>query len=117
MNDQTPRLRQLKRFEELKHRKNFLPSLVITAGFWLLLGWFVYFIDPDTTFAIPIFFILLFISLLFTFAILFVNTRRGFLAGLAFSTFAVLRYFGVGSLLNFFLIVGVAIALDYYLRQ
>ena len=42
-------------------RKNFLPTLIVTFILWILTVNLVYFIDPETTFALPGFFLLIFL--------------------------------------------------------
>jgi len=74
----------------------------------------VYFIDPEATFALPGFFLLIFLSLLFTFSTIFASSRRGFLISAGFTLFLILRYFGVGNILNFLLISGLLITAEIY---
>src|SRR5687768_10285102 len=96
------------RKEQLLKRKNFLPTLLITVFLWILLGGLIYFVDPDTFGALPLFFILLFSSFLFTFSLLFASTRRGLITSISLTLFSLLLYFGVGNLLNLILILAIA---------
>jgi len=95
-------------------RKNFLPTLMVTFLLWMLTAGLVYFIDPETVLAIPGFFLLIFLSLLFTFSTIFANSRRGLLVSLSLSLFLILRYFGVGNILNFLLISGLLTTAEIY---
>ena len=105
------------RHEQVLKRKNFLPTLIITVLLWLLLGGLVYFVDPGTFAAIPLFFVLFFATLLFTFAFLFASTRRGLIVSLSLSFFAILSYLGVGNILNLLLIIAIAICVELYFGQ
>lgn len=98
-------------------RRNFLPALLVTILLWLLLAGLIYFIDPNSFAAIPIFFILLFITLLFTFSLLFASSHRGIIASLSLFLFAILAYLGIGNILNLILIVAIAICIELYLAQ
>ncbi|HKB88165.1 MAG TPA: hypothetical protein VKC53_00805 [Patescibacteria group bacterium] len=108
--------KELRREQKLKH-KNFLPTLFATIVLWLLIAGLVYFIDPGTFAAIPIFFILFFSVLLFTFSLIFGNTRRGIIVSIALTFFAILSYLGVGNILNILLIVAIAICVELYFAQ
>jgi hypothetical protein len=103
--------------KEVLKRKNFLPTLIVTIFLWLTLGGIVYFLEPDTFGILPLFFILVFFSLLFTFSIIFSQTRRGFLTALGLTLFLILRYFGIGNVLNFLLIAGILITFEIYLSK
>lgn len=98
-------------------RKNFLPTLIITIIIWIVLGGVIYFIDPNTFFAVPLFFILLFITLLFTFSLLFASSRRGLISSLSLLLFLLLSYLGVGNVLNLVLIVAIAVCVELYSHQ
>lgn len=78
----------------------------------------VFFIDPETPAAVFIFFLLLFLAVLFSTSILFANTRRGILSATGTVFFFLLRYFGLGNVLNLLLIAGILISIDrYFLRD
>jgi len=105
------------RQQQAIRRKNFLPTLIITLLLWFLVAGIVYFIDPHTFGVLPLFFVLIFIAFLFSFSIIFSHTRRGFLTALGLTLFLILRYFGVGNLLNLLLISGVIIAIEIYFTR
>ncbi len=107
-------MRKKKRAKKTQRRKNFFPSLIITLISWLLIAYLVYSIDPSSPLVIILFFVLLFIALLFTFSIIFTNARRGLTAAIVVTIFLILRYYGVGNVLNFILIVALTIASDIY---
>lgn len=77
----------------------------------------VYFVDPSTFSIIPVFFIILFVALLFTLSTLFANTRRGATTALAIILFLVLRFLGVGNILNLLLILGLIITTEIYFSK
>lgn len=105
------------RKEQLLKRKNFLPTLLITIFLWSLLAGLIYFVDPDTFGALPLFFILLFASFLFIFSLLFASTRRGLITSISLSLFSVLLYLGVGNILNLILILAIAVCIELYFAR
>lgn len=105
--------RQLRKEQVLK-RKNFLPTLLLTILFWILLGALIYFVDPATFGVIPLFFITVFVALLFTFSLIFANSRRGFFVSLSLSLFSILMYLGIGNWLNLVLILAIATCIELY---
>jgi hypothetical protein len=107
-------MRKSLRQKELKKRKNFLPALTIAILFWGLLGFIIYFVDPQTFGIVPLLFIITFFTSLFTFSILLGNTRRGIIVSIGLTLFLILRYFAVGNILNLFLIIATAIAVETY---
>jgi len=90
---------------------------MVTILLWLLLGGLVYFVDPDTFMAVPVFFILIFAGLLFTFSTILAHTRRGLITSLGLTLFLLLRYFGIGNILNFLLIFALAVCLELYFNR
>lgn len=103
-----------KRKEQIRKRKNFLPTLIVTLLLWILVAGLIYFVDPETTFALPGFFLLIFLGLLFAFSTVFASSRQGFLISFGFTLFLILRYFGVGNILNFLLLSGLLITVEIY---
>lgn len=102
------------RKEQVLKRKNFLPTLLLTILFWFLLGALIYFVDPGAFGVVPLFFITFFVALLFTFSLIFANSRRGFLVSLSLSLFSILLYLGVGNWLNLGLILAIAACIEIY---
>lgn len=102
------------RKQQVLKRKNFLPTLLLTILLWLLLTTLVYFADPQTFGAIPLFFLLLFISFLFTFSLIFANSRRGLVASISLILFSILLFLGVGNLLNLILILAIGTCTELY---
>lgn len=100
-----------------KKKRNFFPTLIITLLFWSLTAAIIYFVNPAAIGAIPFFFLIISITLLFTFSTIFANTRRGFLAAFGLTLFLILRYLGVGNIINFLLIAGLGITTDIYFSK
>lgn len=107
-------MRKEARLKEVRLRKNFFSTLVLTIILWISITLIVYFIEPETFGILPLFFFLIFLALLFTFSLLFAHTRRGALLALGLTLFLMLRYLGVGNILNFLLIIGIAITIELY---
>lgn len=107
----------IRRQKEVKLRKNFLSTFIITFLLWLGVAGIVYFIDPYKNGATILFFLVLFFALFFTFSIIFINSRRGFVTSTGITLFITLRYFGLGNILNFFLIAGICIATEIYFSK
>src|SRR3989344_4206283 len=105
------------RHQQIRLRKNFFPTLIITVFLWLLVGLIVYFVNPGNGGVIILFFFLIFLSTLFTFSTLFANSRRGLITSIVLSIFLVLRYLGVRNILNLFLLAGLSIATEFYLSK
>lgn len=99
----------------MRKRKNFFPTLLLGVFFWLLFAFLVLFIPPETFGAVPAFFILLFLAILFPTALIFANTRRGFLLASGVIAFLLLRLLGVGNILSVALLLGIILAVEYYL--
>lgn len=102
------------RKQQVLKRRNFLPTFLTTIFLWLFLGGLIYFIDPGSFGAILLFFVLTFFSLLFTFSLIFANSRRGIVATIAITFFLTLMYFGVGNFLNLILIIAIATCIELY---
>ena len=105
------------RKKEVKLRKNFLPTFLLTFLLWLACASIVYFTDPQLRGALPLFFLVAFFSLFFTFSIIFINSRRGLISAIGMVIFIILRYFGLGNILNFFLLAGVCITAEVYFSR
>ena len=102
------------RKKEVTLRKNFFPTMLAIFILWFGIFFIIYFLDPFSFGAIPLFFFILFFALLLSFSTLFANTRRGFLTAVGLTIFMLLRYFGIGNLLNLILIIGLALTIEIY---
>ena len=106
-----------KRKKEKRLRNNLFWLILLAVMLWLGLFGMVYLIEPSTLLIVPLFFIVIFIALLLTFSLLFSNTRRGVLGSLGVLSFLILRYLGVGNILNLLLISAIVVAMDLYLSR
>ncbi len=84
---------------------------------WIVTGGIVYFVEPQAFGAIPVFFFMVFLSLVFTLSILFANTRRGVIVSLCALIFLVLRYFGIGNVLNFIFVFALGGTIEFYFSR
>jgi hypothetical protein len=110
-------MRKERRQEKIKRRKNFFPTLIIIFFLWAFLFLLIYFVDPATFGALPVFFALIFFASLFTFSALLANSLIGLIYASGLTLFVILRYFGIGNILNFLLIFGAAASLNFYLTK
>ncbi len=100
--------------EQILKRKNFLPTLFITTILWLTTVGVIYFVDPGIFGAVFFFFILAFLTMLFTFSLIFASGRRGLICAVSGITYLFLSYVGVGNYLNLILIVAIAFCVELY---
>jgi len=89
-----------RRKQQVLKRKNFLPTLLVTVLLWAIIAGLIYFIDPGTFGIVPLFFVIVFAALLFTFSLIFASTRRGLIGSISISLFLILSYLGVGNIIN-----------------
>lgn len=106
-----------KKRKSLRRRKNYYPTLILIVFFWGLATALVYFVDPLTTGAIQLFFVIIFLATLLTLSILVANSTRGLIGSCVITIFLILRYFGVGNIINILLLAGIAIAADLYFTR
>jgi len=108
--------KSIQRHNTILRRKNFLPSLIVTAFLWTSLGFLVYFTDPQNQLFVILFFINLFAVLFFTTALIIGNSRKGLIVALTLTIFTLFRLFGIGNILNFLLLVGLGIIIESYAK-
>ena len=102
---------------KLKRRKNFLPTLLLAILFWLGWGWLVYSTAPTSNVLLIMFYVLLFLALFLTTALLFANSRRGLITTLFIITALTFRYYQIGNLLNLSLLLAIFIALELFFTK
>jgi hypothetical protein len=105
------------RRKKIRRRKNFFPTLIIIVVSWFTIAAIIYFVNPAMLGIVPLFFLIIFIALLFTFSTLLANSERGLIIASTATLFLLLRYLGVGNIINFLLIVGLGITTDLYLSK
>jgi hypothetical protein len=106
-----------------RRRKNFLLTLFLLLFFWAAVVFIVYFINPESVKDVLVpnsyfpFFVSLFFALFFTMAIMFANSRRALLISLAAIALLNLKLHALANILNFLLIVGCVVTLEYYFTR
>jgi len=101
----------------LKHRRNFLPALILTCLFWVAFGLIIFYVSPEERFSLLPFFFALFGALTLTLALLFGNTRRAFLLTLGIALFLVFRLLEMANPLNLILLFGTIFSLEIYFSR
>lgn len=104
------RLGKIRR-ENIKRRKNFLPTLLLTIFAWIVTLLIIFFLKPTSALIICLFFLAVFLTLFLTLSIIVSDTKKGAIISGGLFLFLVLRFFGVGNFLNLILIAGLSIAL------
>lgn len=105
------------RKKNIRKRKNFFPTLIITCISWFAIAAMLCFVNPTTPGIVPLFFLIFFVTLLFTFSSLLANSKRGLIIASTATLFLILRYLGVGNIINFLLLVGLGTTFDLYLSK
>lgn len=104
-------------------KKNFVPTIILAISFWLATGLIVFFLEPDSVKNIFVansylpFFLTLTPALFFTWSLICMNSRRGFLITIGIIFFLILRLFKIGNLLNAILIASIITALELYFSK
>lgn len=113
------RLKEIRkqRRKKINKRKNFFPLLVFTIILWFIFALVILFIDPDKKGALELFLAALFFASFFTFSLALGKASRGLVAAIGITLFILLRYLGVGNLLNLTLLTGAIIAFEFYLLK
>ncbi len=94
---------------ESKKRKFPLGIIAFTIFLWLTLLFLIYLIDPGTLGVVPFFIFIFFLATYFTFK------RLSF--SIALTLFLILKYLKIGNIINFLLLLGTAIAYEYYTKK
>ena len=105
----------LSRKKEIKFRKNFFLIFILNLISVTSLIYIILFVEPESFMAIPMFFLLVFIFLYFTFLIVFTHPRKSLIFACSVTLFIFLRYIGVGNLLNFTIISGLTFIFITYI--
>lgn len=101
-------------------KKNYIPAILLSLLFWMLLGLLIVFVDPSLVenFVIEgtylLFFVLLFLSMFFSASLLLSSSRRGFLIGLGVCGALLLRMKSLGNIINLLLLVVFLVLLEFY---
>ena len=94
---------------ETKKHKYPIGTIAFTIFLWLSLLFLIYFIDPETLGVVPFFIFIFFLATYFTFKRLSLS--------IALTLFLILEYLKIGNIINFLLLLGTAIAYEYYIKK
>jgi hypothetical protein len=109
---------RIRKKQEFKiKRKNFLPAFIVTIVLWILLALIIFFVDPESLIARLSFFVIFFLSCLFSLSLIMASLKRGFIYATSVTLFIFLSYLGVGNLLNAILLAAAAISIDLYIKS
>lgn len=100
-----------------KRRKNFLPTLLLALLLWAFWFWLVFSAPPTSNLSLLLFYFSLFGALFLTTALVFANSRRGFLTAAAVICFLIFRYYQLANILNLLLLFGLFLCLELYLTK
>lgn len=102
----------------LKHRKNYTPTILIGLLLWATSALVIVAQKPDQLSAVLAFFVLVFSSLLFTFSLIFGNTKKGFTDSTYITLFLFVRAIGIKDTLpTIVLLIGFVLIQIYLLRK
>lgn len=102
----------------LKHRKNYLPTVLLMIVLWSILGLMMFGVDPELVKDILIpglflpFWLVFFPASLITLALVFSNTKRGLITALGITIILILKIYDLGNILNVILVAGIILAID-----
>jgi len=117
---QTKRLSRRK-LEAEKPKSRFplraIRSSLVAVFFWIALLFIFYFVDPNITGVIPFFIFLFALGVFFTTSIFVKNIRQKLLITFVASLFLILKYFKMGNIINLLLILGIALAYEWYSQK
>ena len=109
--------KKLKNQPKIKKRRNFFPTLVLAILFWAALSWLIYTFAPSNHWLITAFYLLLFIAVFLTVALILANSRRGFLIATGLVCFLIFRYYNLANYLNLILFAGILISLEFFFQK
>ncbi|SRR5258706_2665745 len=95
-------------------RKNFAPTFIITIALWISVILLIINTNPNQFAVVHLFFILFFLAVFLTSAILLVNTRRGILIALGITAFLFLRSIGAGSVMAAISLIAILSLVELY---
>lgn len=96
--------------------RSLLFPLISTMSSWILLGCLVYFVNPEIlkpVWYVP-FWILIWIASTWTVSLVLKRLMRGMLYGTGAIVFLLLRFFGMGTIVNGLLLFGLIFFIDWY---
>lgn len=108
---------------ERNHKKRYGLLLGLLVLNWMALGLTIWKVDPESikNFIVPNIYlpmlVLVFGALFWLFAVLFLSAKRALRWALGVTFFLMLRFLSLGSLVNGGLILGILLAIEYYLAK
>ena len=99
---------------KIRRRKNFLPALLLAALSWGLLAWLIIKFSPDNNLLIISFYLLIFIAVFLTSALILANSQMGLTISLFLITFLIFRYFKIDDPFNLILLTAIFLLLLAY---
>ena len=103
-----------KETKEVNHTKNLVINIILIILLFLSLLFIIFFIDPSTFIIAPVFFTLFSLMFFLITKLFSKSKRRSLIISLSLTVFLTLRFLGIGSLINFILISGIAITTESY---
>lgn len=94
-----------------------MPAFLFTLLIWLIFASFAISFSPETNLTVVIFYVLFFLAAFFTFALSFGNSRRGALAGIAFTATLFLLQIKLFHPLNLILLGGIILSVELYFTR
>lgn len=100
--------------------RNYWLTAIITLVWWSILGGMVLWVDPEVVADYPLpgsyglFFLFLFLGIWFLVSLLLSNSRRGLLIAVGTVLIGYLKMWGLASLINMGLLMGVLVAIEIY---
>ncbi len=104
-----------------RQKKRYGLLLVFLVLNWLAVGWVIWKVDPENVknFIVPGIYlpmlILVFGALFLLFSVLFLSARKALRWAGGVTFFLMLRVLGLGSLINGVLMLGILVAVEFYL--
>ncbi len=100
--------------------RNYWLTALITLIWWSVLGAMILWVDPEVVADYPLpgsyglFFLFLFLGVWFLVSLLLSNSRRGLLIAAGTVLIGYLKIWGLASLINIGLLIGILVAIEVY---
>lgn len=100
-----------------QRRKNFLPTLILALIFWGLLAGLIYLFPPTADSSLIAFYLLLFLAVFLTAALILANSKLGLLTAVFIVTALIFQQFKINNFLTFGILTAVFACLGLYFRK
>ncbi len=98
----------------IRRRKNFLPALILAVSSWGILSWLILKFPPENNFLILSFYLLIFIAVFLTSALILANSQMGLTIGIFLILFLLFRYLKIDDPFNLILLITIFLLLLAY---